>query len=442
MFIKKLNFSCITIILSCLFYIIPITYAQIRPQTIITIEKGLINNTGILTDDQQKIYIEFLKNTAVSSGDKIRQYAGEILSPNIIKNPAQKNPAPRMREILSFRFEASTGHKLSFIDRNYLLPPKEQERRIQAQKNSNNKNNKKYSSGGVKFLTQIKKEDKIIDPELWQYVKIPKTITNNDKQIEKTRMKSSVFNNKTKRIWKRIGGKSEDSSDPNIKIFTAKISQTGVYVFFDAKPSPKPVRPESSHLINSVEASPMPSVIPLNPIEILNQQKDDLKEQSSSIIDELTDDIELEILTPEKANKLFIEIENKELIQAKKVIDKNPLLIEIPPETPELYFNLQNPNLKKKKQIDIEKNNSISFTENKIIEIVPPSEIIISKKTLPLPTNQQRIEKIPTGSILPKSGNPVSTEMDYTYKIPYGFYFGGGILLISIMLVLFRKKKH
>ncbi len=208
----------------------------LRAEDSIVVEAGKVVGTGILSDVDGTIFLEFLRDLRVvtasgkygSQGGLLPSFEGEILPPEIIE-PLLEPPRARMREILTFELLTDSGEDVAFLERFTVMKTKHRIKEL-----IENPNQAVYRAGAT-LLTKIDEVDEIGKPALWEF--------QNDENE-----------------WRRLGGKLEDSEEDNIQIFSSLISRSGIYAVFDENPLPsfEPAFPVDQ--IEMVEMSPFPSV--------------------------------------------------------------------------------------------------------------------------------------------------------------------------------------
>jgi hypothetical protein len=199
---------------------------SLRTLDSIEFENGEVQKTGLIADTEGRIFLEFNETVLAVITDGKTKFTGEIMPPEIIVLPA-RTPRARMREIFTFELLADTGEEISFSDKIDLL---NERNRIRL---SYNDPDSLVRTAAVKLLSPIKEEFRIL--ALWKYLPAE------DK-------------------WKRLGGKTNDTSEEDTSVFSAIIWGTGIYSLLDENPSPtfSPTFPIDE--IETVEESPFPSV--------------------------------------------------------------------------------------------------------------------------------------------------------------------------------------
>ncbi|MCK5460464.1 hypothetical protein KAI58_00570 [Candidatus Gracilibacteria bacterium] len=204
----------------------------LRAEESLPIVAGKVVETGILTDDKGTVFLEFIKDTYISNSEDKQPFEGEILPPQIIDIPTKK-PRGRMTEILSFELLVDSNTDVTFVNKFSLLRPKQIIRLEHTDPNAFER------TEGVRVFHQIKEEDQIGLPTLWQYL-------GEDEEGEDQ--------------WIRIGGKIENTKESDVKIFSAVITTTGIFSLLDENPSPILSENTPTDLVELVEDSPYPSV--------------------------------------------------------------------------------------------------------------------------------------------------------------------------------------
>lgn len=244
------------LILSLLFLNFAVTEAKerLRAEEVVNVENGKVIETGILTDQKGTIFLEFLKGSFINYTKDRQPFSGDILPPSIIDKP-EKFPRARMREILTFELLTDNADEVSLVDRYTLMHTKEYLRATLENPDG------LIQTGGIKFLTRIYDKDKIGLPTLWLLETKPE-------HFKQTEVK----------YWKKIGGKLNQTSEKEVKVFSAILNRTGVYGVFDEDPSPYYSENTPLEAVQPVEKSPYPSVVPQSPelpIDNLNQTEQD-----------------------------------------------------------------------------------------------------------------------------------------------------------------------
>lgn len=204
-----------------------------RAEDSIIIDDGRVAQSGVLADDKGSVFLEFIKDTHVLNALDKQPFIGEILPPQIIEM-GWKKPRGRMNEILTFEILADTNDDLVFVDKFSLIRAKEI---IRLEKEDPNQF---FRMSGFQLFTKILTEDNRGLPALWQY------LGETDG-------------------WQRVGGKLEPSEEDGVKIFSATLTKTGIFTLFDEDPAPTYSENVDPALIEPVQASPFPSVLPQEP---------------------------------------------------------------------------------------------------------------------------------------------------------------------------------
>ncbi len=245
-----------------------------RAEGSIVINEGFVKSTGILSDNQGMIFLEFLKDSyaarlvekeepeistqRISPGDiSVRMlekristaFEGEILPPEIIEMPARP-PRSRMKEVIAFELLTDSGEDVVFIDR---FTQKKAKTRLKEELTNPDEF---FQRSGIRLLTRINEEDKILLPTLWEFrgEEYAKKICQRERNLIK-RQKCE-----REKVWKKLGGKVEESDEEGINIFSAVFTKNGIYAIIDENPSPDFVPPFPIDEIDLVEESPFPSV--------------------------------------------------------------------------------------------------------------------------------------------------------------------------------------
>ncbi len=206
------------LIVNCLLFTVNCSASLSNPlhtDQVIVVNDGTVEGTGILSDVDGTIFLEFLEGLNVMLSKRKTRFTGEILAPAILDTPPLDPPRARMINVFTFEILTNTGDEVTFIDK-YALMNKKTRAKLQLDKPANDE-----SEEPVK-LTQT--------PGFSLYAKFPK-----DESVGK--MAIWEFESEKER-WKRIGGRTEDTEDETVQIFIAILSKTGTYALFDENPSP------------------------------------------------------------------------------------------------------------------------------------------------------------------------------------------------------------
>ncbi|HEY5714184.1 MAG TPA: LPXTG cell wall anchor domain-containing protein [Candidatus Gracilibacteria bacterium] len=210
----------------------------LRTQDIVRVQGGRVRFSAVLADDNGAIFIEVPQNMiAKVAGQAHFNFDGFLLAPNVVTLP-QKFPRARTREIVSFDFLSDDLSPVYFSDKFYRVPLKQ---RLFTE-------NEK--SKMITVYIPLYEEEKISKPELWYY----------DDQLT---------DDETDDEWLKVGGVFDKTSDPNVALFSAAITKTGVYTLVDRRPLPKDVANVDQNIIELADRSPFPSVdAPFDPSNI------------------------------------------------------------------------------------------------------------------------------------------------------------------------------
>lgn len=215
--------------------LVQLTSAQrspLRSQTSVLIQGGKVVESAILADADGQVFIEVpLRLQAKIKGLKSPNYTGELLAP-IIREPINKAPRERMRNVVSFDFGSITGDHLQLTDRYYGLS-QQRIKKLQSQ----DQDLKRYV---MKVFVPVKTEQNIRTPKLYRY-------------------------NNAKNTWQKIGGTLNQTQDNTTQLFQATITETGSYTLWDENPMPQFQNAINTDDITLAEPSPFPSVIPPEP---------------------------------------------------------------------------------------------------------------------------------------------------------------------------------
>ncbi len=210
----------------------------LRSQISIPIEAGKVSETGILSDAGGNVFLEFLTNTrVVRNQDKI-SFVGEILPPSIIALPGDA-PRARMKEMFTFELLADTAEKLTFADKFDLMSEMSRLRSRLLTPNS-------FQRNGTLVSVLIPIKEPVGQLALWEYL--------NDEEG-----------------WLRIGGKLEETEDPDVQVFSSMLRGTGVFTLFDENPGPEFVPPFPLDQIQMAEPDPFAPAAEAAPIPIENE---------------------------------------------------------------------------------------------------------------------------------------------------------------------------
>ncbi len=223
----------------------------LRANDSVVVNEGFVAETAILSDPEGIIFLEFLKGTYTAVEEAKTGFDGEIMPPEIIEVPARP-PRARMKEFLTFELLTDSGDDVVFVDRFALKPDKNKLREEVTNPDQF------FQRPGAAILTRISTEDKVALPTLWEF-------KGEEFATEKCSIERSVIRRQKcvrRNLWRRIGGKLEESEEPEISIFSAIFTKTGIYAIFDENPSPDFVPPFPIDEIEAAEESPFPSVEP------------------------------------------------------------------------------------------------------------------------------------------------------------------------------------
>lgn len=216
--VKKLSFFILGILLA-----INVSAKEpLRTQDSIFVEGGKVVETGIVSDPNGEVFLEFIQDTRVVNDSDRTSFQGEILPPSIIPLPV-KPPRPRMQEVVTFELLADTADKMLFTDKFSLLHGP-----TIARMELNDPDNFQRTSI-VKLLAPLKDQYNLL--ALWEYRGDAKG-------------------------WARLGGSAEASSDPDVLVFSSAIRNTGIFSIFEEDPPPSYIPPFPIDEIEFVEEAP------------------------------------------------------------------------------------------------------------------------------------------------------------------------------------------
>ncbi|MCF7830881.1 hypothetical protein K9M41_02710 [Candidatus Gracilibacteria bacterium] len=219
----------------------------IRANDSIPIIEGQILSTGLLADSTGKVFIEFPKGTQVVKKDTRESFAGTLFPPEIIARP-WKNPRPRMKELFSFELIGDTADKLIFTDRFNLMSE----------------------------LSRLR--EKFQNPDSFQRTIVVRVLIPIREEVGRL----GLWEFRGEELgWTRKGGMLEESTDPEVMVFTAAISGTGTFTLFDEDPPQDFIPPFPLDLVEFVgEENPATAgleeslVDPVNEVE--NPEQNDI----------------------------------------------------------------------------------------------------------------------------------------------------------------------
>lgn len=244
----------------------------LRADDSIIVRNGKIVETGILSDTDGKIFLEFLKDMHVMVSETPVGFNGEILIPEIIEIP-QRAPRARMKEVLTFELVTNSRDVINFVDRFALMHPKHRLKEQTANPEI------AVQRIGALLLIKFSEEDKVQKPVLWEYRSVVAEMegpcaskAGEERELcfqlkECKKMLDFERGQCIKKLsWKKIGGKVEQSPEKDL-VFSALITRNGIFTIFDENP---PVDFTPTFPIDEVELvdqSPFPSVEPLPKLE-------------------------------------------------------------------------------------------------------------------------------------------------------------------------------
>jgi len=197
-----------------------------RTEDAIMVQNGQVLETGVLADSEGQVFIEFIKGTRVLREEDRTLFTGAILPPAIIGLPA-RSPRTRMEELLTFELLPDSGDALQFKDKFDVMTRR-------------NRLRYEYMNPGAVLRTALVQlimpiEGDIGSPKLWKFLS-------------------------EEEGWMRIGGKIEESSTPDVRIFSSTLQETGVFAIFDEDPPPRFVLATPPEQIELAPPSPFPSI--------------------------------------------------------------------------------------------------------------------------------------------------------------------------------------
>ncbi len=194
----------------------------LRTEDAIFVEAGQVVESGILADSNGLLFIEFSGNARVVVTTDQLSFSGEIVPPQIIALPDNK-PRARMQELITFELLGDTAEHLTFADQFDLMRWKTRVRYKYWNEESFSRD-----TALVQILVPITED--YGELSLWEY--------------------------SYEDGWIELGGKVEDSSTPNTKVFSSVLTGTGIFTIFDNNPSPDFIPPFPLDEIMLVEPDP------------------------------------------------------------------------------------------------------------------------------------------------------------------------------------------
>ncbi len=194
----------------------------LRTEDAIYVETGKIVQSGILADSNGLLFIEFSQNARVVVTLDRLSFSGEIVPPQLIALP-DKKPRARMQELITFELLGDTAEHLTFADQFDLMRSRSLFRYEYLHPESFSR-----TTSLVQLLVPITED--YGELSLWEY--------------------SYEYG------WIELGGKIEDSSTPNTKVFSSVLTGTGIFTIFDNNPAPDFVPPFPLDEIILVEPDP------------------------------------------------------------------------------------------------------------------------------------------------------------------------------------------
>jgi len=194
----------------------------LRTEDAIYVETGKIVQSGILADSNGLLFIEFSQNARVVVTLDRLSFSGEIVPPQLIALP-DKKPRARMQELITFELLGDTAEHLTFADQFDLMRSRSLFRYEYLHPESFSR-----TTSLVQLLVPITED--YGELSLWEY--------------------SYEYG------WIELGGKIEDSSTPNTKVFSSVLTGTGIFTIFDNNPAPDFIPPFPLDEIILVEPDP------------------------------------------------------------------------------------------------------------------------------------------------------------------------------------------
>lgn len=259
----------------------------LRAENSVVVKNGQILTTGILSDIDGNIFLEFLKDMHVNVSATPVGFQGEIIAPTIIEIP-QRAPRGRMKEVLTFELLTNSGEEITFVDRFAFMHPKDK-RKAQIENPE-----LAIQRSGTLLLTKFTEEDNVRKPALWEYRNETNDLEGSCDtktgeirqlcfQLKECKRQDDFEKEKCikKLSWRKIGGKIETTPEEDTVIFSALLTRNGTFTIFDENPTAEftPTFPISE--VERVDQSPFPSVEPppLQETETTNEAFIDLEEE-------------------------------------------------------------------------------------------------------------------------------------------------------------------
>ena len=176
----------------------------LRADDVISVASGKIPQSGVLSDSGGMIFLEFSGNTRVIHSEDRTLFDGEVLPPTVIALPNDK-PRARMREILTFELLGDTSDELTFANQMDFM----------------------------RNLTRLRYQLlNPIAPDKTSLVKVFVPIHEPVGRLALWKYKGEEEG------WQRVGGKTEETEDLQVQLFSSSVPSTGIYSVLDEDPAP------------------------------------------------------------------------------------------------------------------------------------------------------------------------------------------------------------
>ena len=220
--------------------------ARLATQEAITFDQGYPVERGVLSDNEGKVFLEFLTGIYAIYTEGHLQFSGDILPPQILLDSFSRPPRSRMREVVTFELMTDHIDDVTFTDRYALMSYKQRVRTRYLYGESVFRD-----TPNVKLIVPIERDVNL--PALWEYSE------GSDPH------------------WKRHGGIHKTTSEDGQALLVASVPGTGLFTVFDENPAPNfleviPIAPE---LVELAPPNPYPSVLPRE-IEVLDESSSDI----------------------------------------------------------------------------------------------------------------------------------------------------------------------
>ncbi len=194
----------------------------LRADDFISVVSGKIAQSGVLSDANGMIFLEFAGNTRVIHSEDRTLFEGELLPPTLIALPDNK-PRARMREILTFELLGDVSDELTFADQMDFM----------------------------RNLTRLRYQLlNPIAPDRTSLVTVFVPIQEPVGRLGLWKYKGEEEG------WQRIGGKTEETEDLQVQLFSSSVPGTGIYSVLDENPAPDFVPTFPLDKIELAEADP------------------------------------------------------------------------------------------------------------------------------------------------------------------------------------------